>query len=132
MSIDAETVQRWLDAYTRAWISYDPDEIGALFDADAEYRYHPWDEGDDVVRGRAQIVANWLENRDQAGTYRGAYRPLLVKDDHAVTVGTSTYYSDDSQTTLERDYHNLWILQFNDEGACRSFTEWYMKAPVAP
>jgi hypothetical protein len=41
MSIDAEQVQRWLDAYTHAWITYEPDEIGALFTDAAEYRWHP-------------------------------------------------------------------------------------------
>lgn len=129
MSIDAEGVQRWLDAYSRAWVSYDPGEIGALFSADAEYRDYPWAEGDEVARGREQIVAHWLENRDKAGTYRGEYRPLLVQGDDAITVGRSSYYTDETQTTLDRVYHNLWVLHFDDAGQCRSFTEWYMKAP---
>jgi ketosteroid isomerase-like protein len=132
MSIDAELVQRWLDAYTHAWITYDSDEIGALFTADAEYRWHPWDTGDDVARGHTQIVAAWLENRDRAGTYRGTYRPLLVQGDLAIAVGLSSYYTDDTQTTLDRAYHNLWILRFSAEGRCRSFIEWYMQAPSAP
>jgi ketosteroid isomerase-like protein len=131
MSIDTEQAQRWLDAYTHAWITYDSDEIGALFTDDAEYRWHPWDEGDDVARGRAQIVAAWLENRDRAGTYRGAYHPLLVHDDQAITVGLSAYYTDETQTTLDRVYHNLWVLRFGEEGRCRSFTEWYMQATSA-
>ena len=129
MSIDTQSVQRWLDAYSHAWLTYDPDEIGALFSEDAEYLYHPWDTGNDVVRGRAAIIANWLENRDKAGAYRGEYHPLLVAGDQAVTTGTSSYYSDDTQTTLERAYHNLWSLRFDDAGQCRSFTEWYMEAP---
>ncbi|HEX6542593.1 MAG TPA: nuclear transport factor 2 family protein [Ktedonobacterales bacterium] len=131
MSINSETVQQWLDAYTHAWMTYDPDEIGNLFSEDAEYRYHPWDEGDDVVRGRAQIVANWLENRDRAGTYRGEYRPLLVQGDQAIAVGVSSYFTDDTQATLDRAFHNLWVLRFDDAGQCRSFTEWYMQAPRA-
>lgn len=130
MKIEAEMVQRWLDAYAQAWTTYDPDEIGALFANDAEYLWHPWDEGDDVARGRSQIVAAWLENRDVAGTYRGEYRPLLVKDDMAIAVGMSYYYTDATQRTLDRVYHNLWVLQFAYEGQCRSFTEWYMQAPV--
>jgi len=131
MNIDAAAVQRWLDAYTHAWLSYDPAEIGALFTDDAEYRWHPWDEGADVVRGRAGIVAAWLENRDRAGTYRGSYRPLLVQGDQAVAVGVSSYYTDQTQATLERAYHNLWVLRFGEEGRCRSFTEWFMQAPTA-
>ena len=132
MKIDAEMVQRWLDAYNYAWITYNPEEISALFTENAEYRWHPWDEGDDVARGRSQIVAAWLENRDPAGTYRGAYRPLLVKDNEAIAVGMSFYYTDENQGTLDRAYHNLWVLRFTDQGQCRSFTEWYMKAPSTP
>jgi ketosteroid isomerase-like protein len=132
MTIDSEHVQRWLDAYAHAWITYDSDEIDALFTDDAEYRWHPWDEGDDVARGRPQIVAAWLENRDRVGTYRGAYHPVLVHEDQAIAVGLSSYYTDGTQTTLDRVYHNLWVLRFSEEGRCSSFTEWYMKAPSAP
>lgn len=60
MKIDTEMVQRWLDAYSHAWITYDPDK---------------------------------------------------------------------TQETLDKVYHNLWVLQFSDEGQCRSFTEWFMLAP---
>jgi len=132
MKIDFEMVQHWLDAYHHAWTTYAPDEIGALFTNDAEYRWRPWDVGDNVARGRAHIVAAWLENRDAAGTYRGEYRPLLVQDDVTITVGMSFYYTDATQGTLDRVYHNLWVLRFSDEGQCRSFTEWYMKAPGTP
>ena len=129
MKIDDEMVQGWLDAYNHAWITYDSDEIGALFTDDAEYRWHPWDAGDDLARGRSQIVAGWLENRDAAGTYRGVYRPLLVQDDVAIAVGMSFYYTDATQATLDRAYHNLWVLRFSEAGQCRSFTEWYMQVP---
>ena len=129
MQIDADQVQRWLDAYMHAWITYDPDEIRALFSEDAEYRWHPWDEGDDVARGQGEIVTAWLANRDAAGTYRGAYRPLLISGDQAITEGESLYYTDATQTTLDRAYHNLWVLRFDGDGRCRSFTEWYMEHP---
>ena len=128
--IDSDALQRWLLAYTHAWETYDPAEIGALFTDDAEYRWHPWDEGDDVARGREAIVAAWLSNRDTAGTYQGEYRPLTVHDDQAIAVGTSRYFRDDTRSAVDREYHNLWVLRFADDGRCRSFTEWYMKAPV--
>ena len=131
MNIDSQSVQRWLDAYSHAWITYDPGAIDALFSADAEYRYRPWDVGDDVLHGRAAIIANWLENRDTAGTYRGEYHPLLLQDDEAIATGVSYYYTDETQATLKQAFHNLWVLRFDDAGQCSSFTEWYMKAPAA-
>lgn len=71
MKIDTEIVQRWLNAYAHAWTIYDPNEIAALF-TDAEYRWHHWDKGKDMVRGCASIVAARLENRDAVGMYRSA------------------------------------------------------------
>jgi hypothetical protein len=128
--IDTDAVQRWLIAYEHAWQTYDPAEIGALFTNDAEYRWHPWDEGDGVARGRDAIVAAWLSGRDRPGTYRGEYRPLVVHDDLAIAVGTSRYYRDATRQTLQREFHNLWVLRFAGDCRCFSFTEWYMKAPA--
>ena len=127
--ISHETVQAWLNAYEHAWQTYDPAEVAALFSADAEYRWHPWDEGRAIAHGRQAIVSAWMKDRDTPGTYTGDYRPLLVHDDTVVAAGISRYYTDSKRTTLDREYHNLWIMEFDREGRCRSFTEWFMKSP---
>jgi hypothetical protein len=124
-----DDVQRWLDRYVEAWISYDEGAIGDLFSVDAEYRYHPWDEPE---VGRQTIVDDWLapagstSERDEKGTYRAAYRPWLVDGDRAVAVGTSDYFRDEAQTVLDRRYHNAFLLEFDAEGRCRSFTEYFI------
>jgi hypothetical protein len=121
-------VQRWLDRYVAAWKSYDEAEIADLFSTDAEYRYHPWDE---PVRGREAIVADWIapdgsaSSRDAEGTYDAAYDAWAVDGDRAVAVGTSDYFTDASRTTRDRRYHNVYLLEFDAEGRCRSFTENY-------
>lgn len=124
-----EQVQGWLDRYVTAWRTYDPDAIGELFSADAEYRYRPWGE---PVRGREAIVASWFEpdgdasGRDEPDTYAGSYRPWLVAGDRAVAVGTSDYL-DRPGGSLDRRYHNCFLLEFDGQGRCRSFTEWYAR-----
>src|SRR5918997_1137393 len=50
-------VDRWLADYVEAWRTYERARIAALFSADAEYRYHPYDE---PLRGRDAIVRAWL------------------------------------------------------------------------
>jgi hypothetical protein len=128
MTIDRAHVQDWLNRYVAAWKSYDPAEISALFSADAEYRYHPWDE---PVRGREAIVADWVapngdaSRRDDAGTYDASYTAWAVEGDRAVAVGTSDYYTDPSRTMRERRYHNTYLLEFDADGRCGSFTENY-------
>ncbi len=114
----------------RAWATYEPAAIGKLFSEDAEYRYHPWAEGRAVLRGRDAIVANWLEHRDRPGTYEGKYRPLVVHGSTVIAVGISNYYSDATRSKFVRGFHNLWVLEFDRAGRCRSFTEWFMKSPT--
>jgi len=127
--ITHETVQAWLDAYERAWETYDPEQIAALFSENAEYRWHPADE---PVVGRDEIVRAWVapegneSSRDAEGTYLGEYRPYAVDGHRAVAIGTSTYWTDSSRSKLDRVYYNNWLLEFDDDGRCRSFTEYYM------
>ncbi len=124
--MDHVTFQRWLDDYVEAWKTYDPGAIGALFSEDARYRFHPWDEGDDVVEGREAIVANWLEDQDDPGTWTAKYQPWAIDGDRAVATGISTYLADDGET-VEREYHNVFLCRFDDQGRCSEFTEHFLR-----
>ena len=127
--ITRDTVQDWLDAYERAWETYDPQQIADLWSEDAEYRWHPADE---AVKGRDEIVRAWLapsgneSSRDDPGTYLGEYRPFAIDGNKAVAIGTSSYWTEASRTKLDRLYYNNWLLEFDDDGKCRSFTEYWM------
>jgi ketosteroid isomerase-like protein len=120
--VDEAGFQRWLDAYVGAWRSYDADEIGKLFSDDAEYRYHPWDE---PVRGRDAIVRDWLNDRDDPGSWTAEYRPWLVAGDSAVALGVSRYLADDREK-VEREYHNVFLCRFDGDDRCREFTELFL------
>lgn len=116
-----DALQEWLDVYVAAWRSYDPDAIGALFTDTASYAYHPWDTGDEIVRGREAIVANWLEEQDEPGSWEAAFRPGPVDGNRAVAVGVVRYADG-------RTYDNLFQLRF-EGGGCAEFVEWYMRRP---
>jgi hypothetical protein len=117
-----DDVKAWLDAYVDAWRTYDPAAIDALFAEDATYAYHPYDEGDQVVRSREAIVANWLEERDEPGSWEASYRPSVVEGDRAVAEGTTSYADGDF-------FWNLWVLRFDGHGRCAEFVEWFMAKP---
>ncbi len=127
--ITHEQVQAWLDAYAHAWETYDEADVAPLFSDDAEYRWHPADEPE---QGRDAIVFAWVNpggnasDRDEPGTYKGEYRPYAVDGNRAVAIGTSTYWKDASRSEVERIYYNSWLLEFDDAGKCRSFTEYWM------
>jgi hypothetical protein len=122
--VDERAVTAWLDGYSQAWGTYDPVQIGALFSEDAEYHYDPFQP---PVRGRDAIVADWLEERDEAGTYEGRYRPVLVAGDQAVARGYSRYF--DTNGAVRDEYDNLFLLRFDPNGRCAEYREWYMRKP---
>ena len=127
--ITHEHVQAWIDAYLKAWDTYDPTDIGVLFTDNAEYRWHPADEPE---VGRDTIVHAWLNpggnasGRDVPGTYEGELRPYAVDGSRAVVVGTCTYWKDATRAEVTRIYYNNWLLEFGDDGKCSSFTEYWM------
>jgi ketosteroid isomerase-like protein len=114
-----EQVQAWCDAYVEAWRSYDPAAIGELFATDAAYAYQPYDE---PLRGREAIVASWLDDRDEPGSWEAAYAPTLIEGDRAIVTG-ETRYADG------RVFSNLWVVAFDDDGRCREFVEWFVEHP---
>ena len=116
-------VQRWLDDYVKAWESYSPEAIGALFAEDATYTYHPFGK---PLRGRAAIVKSWLAKPDPRGTYDAHYEPIAVDGDVAVTNGRSLYYKDATRKELARQWDNVFFLKFDRDGRCVFFREWYV------
>jgi hypothetical protein len=122
--VDEQAVAAWLDGYSRAWKTYDPEQIGELFSEDAVYFDNPFDE---PVRGREAIVAWWLEDPDEEGTYEGRYRPVLVAGGQAVANGYSRYLDGDGGVVKEFD--NLFLLRFDADGRCVEYREWYMRKP---
>jgi ketosteroid isomerase-like protein len=132
MTIDVEEtarmshddVQQWLDRYVAAWRSYDPAAIADLFAEEATYRYHPWD---DPITGREAIVANWLDDRDEPTSWDAWYRPYAVDGERASVVGESRYTNPDG--TLRDLYYNHWTLEFDADGRCVDFVEYFMALP---
>lgn len=133
--MDHETAQNWLNRYVAAWMSYERDDISALFSEDIAYRYHPYDE---PIVGRAAVVASWLgesesddaSTRDAAGTFKAEYSPVAVDGDTVVATGTSQY-SEVPGGPIVRSYENCFIMRFDGEGNCREFTEYYIRRPSA-
>jgi ketosteroid isomerase-like protein len=123
-NVDRQQFQDWLYRYVEAWKTYDPEKIGALFSEDAEYRYHPQDEAE---RGRNTIVSNWLEQRDDPGTYDAQYEPLAIDADGThIAHGWSRYFTAPGGE-MRDEYWNIYVLRFNDAGECTNFTEYWIQ-----
>ncbi len=114
-----DQVQAWLDAYVAAWRSNDRDEILKLFADDVSYAYHPYDE---PLRGAEAVADSWLADRDEAGTWEAEYAPALISGQEAIVTGETRY-------TGGEVFSNLWQLEFDADGRCRRFVEWYVLQP---
>lgn len=133
--MDKAEVDRWLGSYVEAWKTYDPDLIGALFADDIKYRYHPYD---DPLVGRHAVVGSWVGEsdapgvsaRDAPGTYDANYAAIAVDGDSAVATGVTTYY-DAPGGSVDRVFHNCFVMRFDGGMRCTEFTEWYMERPPA-
>jgi hypothetical protein len=116
---DLDRLTAWIQGYVQAWNSNVPEEIGALFAADAAYYTAPYRE---PWRGREEIVRGWIGAADQPGETSFEWHPLVVTDTLCVLQGTTTY-----PTTV---YRNLWLIRLAPDGRAREFTEWWMEQPA--
>ena len=121
--MEKSAVVDWLAAYVKAWASHSPEAIGALFTDDATYSYHPYDE---PVRGREAIVQSWLKDQDSPGTWEASYAPIAIDGNIAVVQGRSRYYKDSTRSELRKEWDNIFVIELDDAGRCRSFGEWYV------
>ena len=127
-AMNRSDVQAWLDRYIEAWRSNDRDQIGALFSDDAVYRYNPYVDESRALKGRDAIVAGWLDEPDEAGSWEASYEAYAVDGDRAVATGTSRYAATD--TDPEKTYHNVFLLEFAPDGRCSFFMEYFMLQPA--
>lgn len=116
--------QNWLDRYIEAWRANDPALIGALFSDDVSYRYYPFSK---PLKGRDAVVQSWLEHPDEPGTWEAHYTPFSVDGDKVVAMGVSRYFARGDAS--EKVYHNCFLIEFDAERTCNSFTEFFVEEP---
>lgn len=121
--LSLDQVRRWLDAYIDAWRSYDRDAIADLFTPDVRYEPEPYSS----LRGRDEVVDAWLADQDPVDSWRAHYDPIAIDGWLAIATGVSRYFDEDGDERAV--YHNIFVLEFDPDGRCRHYREWYMREP---
>ena len=114
-----DEVSAWVDAYQKAWISNDADDIAALFTDDGVYEFRPNDP--DPWVGRDAIVRGWIEDQDSPETWTLETQVLGVLADGTAIVQAVVQYLDDRPI-----WDDLWLIRLEGGRASR-FTEWAVR-----
>ncbi|MEX1170143.1 MAG: nuclear transport factor 2 family protein [Chloroflexota bacterium] len=121
--MDRDAFHAWLVRYVDAWRLNDPVAIGDLFSQDVRYAFDPFGE---AVVGRPAVVAAWLTDPDEPDTWEADYEVLAVDGDTFVAHGRTRYLTDDGGD-IDREFANVFVCRFDDDGRCNEFTEWFMR-----
>jgi hypothetical protein len=116
--MDHAAFHSWLERYVDAWRLLDPVSIGDLFSPDVRYAFDPFSE---AVVGRPAVVAAWLTDPDEPSSWEADYEVLAVDGE------TFARYLTDDRSSVDREFANVFVCRFDDDGRCREFTEWYMR-----
>lgn len=112
---DSAIVAAWVEGYRKAWDSNAPDDIRAIFTADAVYSGRPHDERS--WHGADAIVDGWIAHADGPGSYEFEWHEVAIDGNTAVVQAAVAY---DSGTTWD----DLWVIVFAPDGRASEFTEW--------
>ena len=76
---------------------------------------------------RDEIARSWLEEPDEPGSWDAWYEPFAVESGRGVATGVSTYF--DAGGKPARVYDNVFVMEFDKDGRCASFIEWFRQRP---
>ena len=118
---DRATVASWVAAYERAWRTPGTELLGELFTEDATYQLAPFEP---PIAGLAAISQMWERERTGPDEKFAMSSEVVAVDGEVAVVRAVVRYDEFSP----REYRNLWIIRFADDGRCLAFEEW----PVWP
>jgi ketosteroid isomerase-like protein len=115
--MNRDAVTGWLAGYERAWRSAGTAALEELFTPDAVYRQGPYEE---PVVGLAAIGRMWDDTRDGPDEVFRMTSEIVAVDGDTAVVRVEVHYGQ----PVRREYRDLWVVRFADDGRCRSFEEW--------
>lgn len=121
--MDTTAIERWLDAYQKAWRSDAREDIVALFEPDARYYTAPFRP---PHVGHEGIVSWWTSLGDSKVEWSFDYDIVAQNGDLFVIRGVTTYPERPGAPVTPEIYDNLWLVTLSPAGKAREFVEFWM------
>ena len=117
MTVGRADVMRWITAYESAWRTPGTHGLASLFTHDAIYVQAPYRT---PVVGLIDIARMWEAERAGPNEPFRMSSALVAVDGDTAVARVDVWYGD----PVTEEFRDLWIMQFDREGRCRSFEEW--------
>lgn len=115
-----EQFTTWMTAYGRASAENDPQASANLFAENARYHENPFDE---PITGRTAIYEYWDKGARNLKDKESTFEILSVQENRGIAHWQSKFTVTESGKRLALDC--LFVVEFDDEGLCQSFREWW-------
>ena len=113
--ITEEVIADWVGRYEKAWRTTSPDDIAAVFTADAQS--HEWPYEADWI-GLDAIIDGWKSREPwQSSGWTFAWEMLAINGDTFALNGIAAY--DEIGT-----FNNLWVVTLKEDGRCSILRLW--------
>jgi len=115
--VERADLERWIEAYERAWRTAGTDSLAELFAPDATYVTAPYDEPHRGLRAIADLWEAEREGPDEAFTIKSEI--VAVEGDTGVARIDVAYGDPDGQ-----EWRDIWIVSLDEHGRAVAFEEW--------
>jgi len=115
-----EAFQAWMKSYGKASRENDARASADLFSLDAKYYETPFAE---PIIGRQAIFQYWNDGAQKLRDKQSIFEILAVNDNLGIAHWQSKFTAIESEKRFVLDC--LFIVDFDDEGLCRTFREWW-------
>jgi ketosteroid isomerase-like protein len=119
--VTPDELDRWLDAYGRAWEQQDVDAFVACFVEDAVYYCGPWDE---PLRGHDEIRARTEQAIAEQEDVRFGHERLAITPDGRGIARWWVSIKLRGENTIEEN-EGIFLVTLDDHSRCTEFREWW-------
>jgi hypothetical protein len=116
MTTRADVIE-WLADYERAWRAPGTRGLDRLFTESTSYRTEPYAP---PIEGLENIAALWEREREGPDEEFTMQSAIVALDGDTAVVRLEVHYAGPPP----KEYRDLWVLEFDRAGRCRSFEEW--------